>query len=87
MCRGGFHARPHSRRSGRGEFHACPHNRRRGRGRFHTCPDNRKSGEGESMNKWRKLKVANAPLEIIDGDRGKNYPSQDQFKNDGHCFF
>ena len=28
-----------------------------------------------------------APIEIIDGDRGKNYPKQDEFTDDGHCLF
>lgn len=26
-------------------------------------------------------------VNIIDGDRGKNYPNQGDFKNDGHCLF
>lgn len=29
----------------------------------------------------------NAPLEIIDGDRGTNYPSQDDFLPAGYCLF
>ena len=28
-----------------------------------------------------------APLEMIDGDRGKNYPKQDEFTEDGFCLF
>ena len=28
-----------------------------------------------------------APIEIIDGDRGKNYPKQDEFTDDGYCLF
>ncbi len=28
-----------------------------------------------------------APFDIIDGDRGKNYPKQDDFSDDGHCLF
>lgn len=28
-----------------------------------------------------------APLEIIDGDRGKNYPKKNEFKDEGHCLF
>lgn len=28
-----------------------------------------------------------APIEIIDGDRGKNYPKQDQFTEKGYCLF
>lgn len=36
---------------------------------------------------WTVLKLADAPLEIIDGDRGKNYPKQHEFHRDGHCLF
>ena len=28
-----------------------------------------------------------APIEIIDGDRGKNYPKQDEFTDEGYCLF
>ena len=28
-----------------------------------------------------------APLEMIDGDRGKNYPKQDEFTEDGFVYF
>ena len=28
-----------------------------------------------------------APLEMIDGDRGKNYPKQDEFSDEGFCLF
>ncbi|HID73000.1 TPA: restriction endonuclease subunit S [Candidatus Micrarchaeota archaeon] len=28
-----------------------------------------------------------APFDIIDGDRGKNYPKQNEFSADGHCLF
>ncbi len=28
-----------------------------------------------------------APFEIIDGDRGKNYPKQNEFSDSGHCVF
>jgi type I restriction enzyme S subunit len=30
---------------------------------------------------------ASAPFEIIDGDRGKAYPKQDDFSDSGHCLF
>lgn len=30
---------------------------------------------------------ANAPFEIIDGDRGKAYPKQSDFRDSGHCLF
>ena len=29
----------------------------------------------------------NAPIEFIDGDRGKNYPKQDEFTDEGYCLF
>ncbi len=28
-----------------------------------------------------------APFEIIDGDRGKNYPKQHEFSDSGYCMF
>ncbi|HOF71455.1 MAG TPA: restriction endonuclease subunit S [Verrucomicrobiota bacterium] len=31
--------------------------------------------------------LENAPLQIIDGDRGANYPSQAEFSTSGHCLF
>lgn len=40
-----------------------------------------------SKCEWREYKLKDAPMEIIDGDRGKNYPSQDQFFQSGHCLF
>src|SRR5205814_1145428 len=30
---------------------------------------------------------ADAPFEIIDGDRGRNYPKQSEFLDSGHCLF
>ncbi len=39
------------------------------------------------MSEWRECKLGEAPLEILDGDRGKNYPSQDEFMPSGHCLF
>lgn len=39
------------------------------------------------MREWRECKLSDAPLEILDGDRGKNYPPQDEFKSDGYCLF
>ncbi|TXT23556.1 MAG: type I restriction enzyme S subunit [Gallionellaceae bacterium] len=33
------------------------------------------------------VSFAEAPFEIIDGDRGKNYPKQDEFHGSGHCLF
>jgi type I restriction enzyme S subunit len=36
---------------------------------------------------WRVLNLGEAPLEIIDGDRGTNYPNQAEFSAMGHCLF
>ena len=36
---------------------------------------------------WKTLPVAEAPLEIIDGDRGVNYPKQEDFGSSGDCLF
>ncbi|MCB1767943.1 MAG: restriction endonuclease subunit S, partial [Candidatus Competibacteraceae bacterium] len=36
---------------------------------------------------WQKVTFDEAPLAIIDGDRGKNYPKQDEFSDTGHCLF
>ncbi|HRR07026.1 MAG TPA: restriction endonuclease subunit S, partial [Victivallales bacterium] len=36
---------------------------------------------------WPLLTFENAPLEIIDGDRGSNYPTKEDFSSSGHCLF
>ncbi len=36
---------------------------------------------------WPKISFDQAPLQIIDGDRGKNYPKRDEFDKTGHCLF
>lgn len=36
---------------------------------------------------WHATDFASAPFNIIDGDRGSNYPSQNDFSADGHCVF
>jgi len=38
-------------------------------------------------SEWKEYKLGEAPLEIIDGDRGKNYPSQSEFSEKGYCLF
>ena len=40
-----------------------------------------------AMSEWKFQKLSEAPLDIIDGDRGKNYPSHNEFSNNGHCLF
>ena len=36
---------------------------------------------------WPLVKIGEAPLEIIDGDRGQNYPKKEEFSETGHCLF
>lgn len=36
---------------------------------------------------WKLVKFKNAPFKIIDGDRGKNYPSKSDFSEEGYCLF
>jgi restriction endonuclease S subunit len=36
---------------------------------------------------WPLLTFEAAPFEIIDGDRGSNYPSKEDFSPAGHCLF
>ena len=39
------------------------------------------------MIPYTLTEFASAPFDIIDGDRGRNYPKQDDFSDDGHCLF
>lgn len=36
---------------------------------------------------YPSIDFANAPFDIIDGDRGKAYPKQSDFRGSGHCLF
>ena len=36
---------------------------------------------------WPMVEFADAPFEIIDGDRGVNYPKKEDFASDGYCVF
>lgn len=36
---------------------------------------------------WPKVKLGDAPITIIDGDRGKNYPKQNELFASGYCLF
>ena len=36
---------------------------------------------------WVNNKIIDAPLEIIDGDRGSNYPKKSEFSESGYCLF
>ena len=39
------------------------------------------------MNSQSLIDFGSAPFNIIDGDRGKNYPKQDEFYERGYCLF
>lgn len=39
------------------------------------------------MSEWKFINLFNAGVDFIDGDRGKNYPSQDDFYTKGFCLF
>ena len=39
------------------------------------------------MGSWPKVTFEDAPIEIIDGDRGVNYPKRSEFSPVGHCVF
>lgn len=39
------------------------------------------------MNGWKLSKLDGAETEILDGDRGKNYPSKQEMKAQGDCLF
>lgn len=39
------------------------------------------------MSGWKEIQLKEAPFEIIDGDRGKNYPKQHEFLVNGYCLF
>ena len=36
---------------------------------------------------WEIRDLRNVPIEIIDGDRGKNYPAKEEFSPEGFCLF
>ena len=39
------------------------------------------------MKKWKEESLEQVNLEIIDGDRGDNYPKSHEFTKEGHCLF
>ncbi len=38
-------------------------------------------------SEWKMVELVEAPFEIIDGDRGSNYPNGDDFSSEGYCLF
>ena len=39
------------------------------------------------MSSWTEPSLEDAPLQIIDGDRGKAYPKNSDYSAEGHCLF
>lgn len=39
------------------------------------------------MKGWSFLKIKDYPIQIIDGDRGTNYPTKEEFLQEGYCLF
>lgn len=39
------------------------------------------------VSEWQALPISEAPLDIVDGDRGTNYPKQEDFSASGDCLF
>ena len=38
-------------------------------------------------SQWQEIPLGQAPVKIIDGDRGKAYPKHGDFSDDGYCLF
>lgn len=41
----------------------------------------------KSIEEWEYKQLGDTNIEIIDGDRGKNYPTKDEFSPEGYCIF
>lgn len=39
------------------------------------------------MSEWKEYRIEETSIEIIDGDRGKNYPKSNEFFAEGYCLF
>ena len=39
------------------------------------------------MSEWTTKELKDCGIEVIDGDRGANYPSREEFKPEGYCIF
>jgi type I restriction enzyme S subunit len=42
---------------------------------------------GEISKEWEVLSLESANINVIDGDRGTNYPKQNDFLDEGYCLF
>ncbi|MFA6159693.1 MAG: restriction endonuclease subunit S [Parcubacteria group bacterium] len=47
----------------------------------------KKTKLGEIPEEWETTTIKNSSIELIDGDRGANYPKQKDFSLDGYCLF
>lgn len=47
----------------------------------------KKTKLGEIPEEWEVVKIKNSTIELIDGDRGVNYPKQQDFSPEGYCLF
>ena len=39
------------------------------------------------MEEWKEYKIEDTSIQMIDGDRGKNYPKNSDFFSKGYCLF
>ena len=47
-----------------------------------------REGDALSLSKgWEEVSLENTTIQFIDGDRGKNYPNQNEFHKEGFCLF
>ncbi len=42
---------------------------------------------GQIPEEWDVVSIRNSSIKLIDGDRGANYPKQEDFSPEGHCLF
>lgn len=47
----------------------------------------KKSALGEIPKSWEVVELGEIEIELIDGDRGHNYPKSKDFSNQGYCLF
>ena len=55
---------------------------------YDEAPELYKESElGWIPKEWEVEAIESSQIELIDGDRGENYPKQDDFHDEGHCVF
>ncbi len=47
----------------------------------------KKTELGEIPEEWELVTLKESDIEIIDGDRGENYPKKNEFMDEGYCLF